>query len=202
MKKILLLLMIASSLMTYSQSVKDVFEYKAITFFGLDFTEANCVGMGEFPGGNDMINIHYPEWNNIFMEGKDRVMIGKPYKKKIVDNDPAVYQFNKLIDPETIITMEHQGFKKTQIEEFVKKYSSSDKAGLGLVYMVESLNATDEFLSIWIVFFDLGSAKVLLSEPARAKGKGKRFEDYWSYAILEIYDNSAKDYKTWKKRYK
>ena len=201
MKKILIVLLIASSFFSFSQSVSDVFEYKAITFFGLDFTHTKCVGLGEFPGGAEMVNYYYPTWNQLFSEGKYNVPIGKPYKKKRVEYDTTVYEMNLMINVDEIIQAGNFSFRKSQIEGLVEKYASSEKAGLGLVYLVEALNATNEYASIWVVFFDIGTGKVLISEPARAKGKGRRFEDLWTSALLRIYDNSADDYKTWKKLY-
>ncbi|NPD45780.1 hypothetical protein [Lentimicrobium sp. S6] len=201
MKKILIVLLFAFSLFSYSQSVSDVFEYKAVTFYGLDFTHAKCVGLGEFPGGAEMVNYYYPTWNKMFSEGKKNIPIGAPYKKKRVEYDTAVYELNRMIPFDEIIQAENFIFKKSQIEGFIEKYSSSEKAGLGLVYMVESLNATNEYASIWVVFFDIGTGKVLISEPTRAEGKGRKFEDYWTSAIIRIYDTSRDDYKTWMKFY-
>ncbi len=202
MKKILIVLLFASSILGFSQSVSDVFEYKTITFFGLDFTHTKCVGVGEFPGGAEMVNYYYPTWNEMFSDRKKSIPIGFPYKKKRVEFDTAVYEMNRMIPTDEIIQAETFTFKKTQIEDFVEKYSSSEKAGLGLVYLVESLNATHEYASIWVVFFDIGTGKVHISEPTRAEGKGRKFEDYWTSAILRIYDASGDDYKTWKKYYK
>lgn len=202
MKKILIVLLIASSLFSFSQSVSNVFEYKAVTFFGLDFTHTKCIGLGEFPGGAEMVNYYYPTWNQMFSEGNKSNPIGAPYKKKIVEYDTAVYEMNRMVAMDEIIQAASFSFKKSQIEGFVEKYASSEKAGLGLVYMVEALNATNEYASIWIVFFDIGTGKILISEPARAEGKGRKFEDLWTSAILRIYDNSSDDYKTWKKLYR
>lgn len=201
MKKILIIFLIASSFFSFSQSVSDVFEYKAMTFFGLDFTHTKCVGLGEFPGGAEMVNYYYPTWNQMFSEGRKNIPIGAPYKKKRVEYDTAVYEMNRMIPTGEIIQAQNFNLKKSQIEGFIEKYSSSEKAGLGLVYLVEALNATDEYASIWIVFFDIGSGEVLISEPCRAEGKGRKFEDLWTSAILRIYDNSRNDYKTWKKLY-
>jgi hypothetical protein len=190
-----------ASISSFGQSVSDIFEYKAITFYGLDFSMTKCTGIGEFPDGNELVKQHFTEWNNAFMVGKKRVEIGAPYHKKKVEYDTLVYSFNRQMNPDELIIDKPQVFKKSMIPEFVSKYANSKKAGIGLVYIVENLNAREEYVSVWITFFNIGTGEVLLSEPSRAQGKGRKFNQHWLNAFMELYLGSEKDYKTWEKLY-
>lgn len=201
MKKVLVIFLVIFSQIAWSQTVQDVFSFKNITFYGFDFSNSKCIGMEDFPGAQEMITTYIPNWNYNWMLSKRKVKIGIPYKKKKVEYDTLVYARNRSIQPDDFIVNESHSFKKSQIQGFIDDYANKEKYGIGLVYLVESLNAKDEYASIWITFFDLASGKVLLTEPTRAEGKGKEFEEYWMTAFLKIYDNSADEYKTWEKLY-
>ncbi len=201
MRRFVIIISLFLSTLTFGQTASEVFDYKAITFYGLDFTAAKCTGVGEFPAPDELITKYYPEWNNAFMVGKKRIKIGQPYDKSKVQYDTAVYGFNRMTDPAELIIDKPFSLKKSDVKEIVQKYANSGKAGLGLVYVVENLNSKDGYLSVWITFFNIGTGEILISEPSRAKGKAKKFGDIWLNAFLELYINSEKDYKAWKKLY-
>jgi hypothetical protein len=201
MKRFLILFLTIVSFPVFSQTTSEIFDYKAITFYGLDFTAAKCIGISEFPGGKEMINDYFPAWNDLFMVGKKRIRIGKPYKKKDVEYDTLIYALNREMDPGELIIEGTYSLKKSQIEKLTEKFADTEKAGIGLVYIVESLNANADYASIWIAFFRNSDGALLLAEPIRSSGKGKFFGEYWENAILRVYMESALQYKTWYKLY-
>ncbi len=202
MKKILILFLTITSFHVFSQTTSEVFDYKGVTFYGLDFTAAKCIGATEFPSGKEMIHDYFTAWNDLFMVGKRRIKIGKPYKKKDVEYDTLIYALNREINPDDLIIDDPYSLKKSQIVKMTKKFADTDKAGIGLVYIVESLNATSDYASIWIAFFRNSDGAVLIAEPIRSSGKGKIFSEYWESAIYRIYIESALEYKTWYKLYR
>lgn len=201
MKKLFLFVSIMISLPVFSQGVARVFNEKSMTFYGLDFTESKCVGMAEFPGGEEMVDFYIPIWNDLFMRGKKRIRIGSVYKKKHISYDTSVYQYNRSIVKNDLVVNTNHILKRSKMEDYVHKYMDKDKEGLGLVYIVESLNAVEEYASIWICFFDISTGKVLIAEPCRGVGKARDFGLKWEDAIFDTYINSAEDFKTWKKLY-
>lgn len=201
MKKFFFLLLLISVNLGFSQTKSDIFNYKSITFYGLDFSDAKCIGPAQFPGGDEMVNVYFQQWNDLFMTGKKRIKIGSPYKKKEVSYDTAVFEFNHQIDPSLLIIDNPYTLKKSKIEGIIEKYADKTKAGIGLVYVIEALNAKEEYLSVWITFFNQSTGEVLLTEPARSVGKGKEIYEYWKVAFIKLYASSENDYKNWKKLY-
>jgi hypothetical protein len=187
---------------SFSQTTSEIFKYKAMTFYGLDFTGAKCIGKTDFPSGGEMVNVYFQDWNDMFMTGKDKLKIGKPYKKKKIEYDTLVFEYNKRIDSTNLIIDGSYSFKKSDIEDYTLKFADSEKAGIGMVYLVESLNRESKYISIWITFFKNSTGEVLLTEPVRAKGKGRKFDDFWRAALYKLYTESAYDYKTWSSIYK
>lgn len=201
MKKILVLILTIFSIQVFSQTASDVFDYKAMTFYGLDFTQARCIGSTEFPSGEEMKDVYFEEWNKLFMD-EDLIRIGKPYKKKKVEYDSLILNYNREINPDDIVIDGSYSFKKSDIDKFTEKFTDSEKAGIGMVYLVEALNANEKYLSLWVIFFNNSTGEVLISEPLRSKGKGRKFEDYWYNAFIKLYMESAYDYKAWSRIYK
>lgn len=202
MKKYFILILAVLSIQSFSQTASDVFDYKAMTFYGLDFTMARCIGTTEFPSGEEMRDIYFKEWNDLFLTSKNRLKIGKPYKKKKVEYDTLILDYNRQIKPGEIIIDGTYSFKKSDIAKFTEKLANSERPGIGMVYIVEALNANEKYLSVWITFFKNSTGEVLISEPIRSKGKARKFEDYWYNAFVRLYQESAYDYKAWSKIYK
>jgi len=201
MKNLFILLIIAWSFNAFSQTTADIFEYKAMTFYGLDFTQTKCIGMSEFPSGEEMRDVYFEEWNDLFLTSEDRLRIGKPYKKKKVEYDTMILELNRNINPDELIADNSYTLQRSDIAKFTEKFADSEKPGIGMVYIVEALNANEKYLSVWITFFNNSTGEVLLSEPVRSKGKGRRFEDYWYNAFVRLFEESAYDYKAWSKIY-
>ncbi len=201
MKEKLIILFLVSAIIAWSQEKIDIFESKTMTFYGLDFTQAKCIGSEKFPSPNEIVYEYYPMWNKLFMDDETGLDLRKPYKKKEVFYDTLVYRKNAQIDINEIITNQSFHLDRKDIRKYIESFIDINSSGLGLLYLVEALNAKEKYLSVWIVFFDKKTGEVLLSEPMRSKGKGRRFKDYWENAFLDIYKDSAKDYKAWKKIY-
>ena len=201
MKKLIIAITLFVSVSAYSQELSRLFSEKDMTFYGLDFTAAKCIGMSEFPGGDEMVDFYIPKWNDIFMVGKKKIRIGSPYKMKKVSYDTMVYQLNRQIVRDELIMDGSHSLKRSQIADIVYNFADKEKDGLGLVYIVESLNANEGFASIWISFFDIKTGELIIAEPTRGEGKGREFGIFWENAILRAYINSADDFKTWKKLY-
>lgn len=201
MKKTLLFILLISASLGFSQEKSDVFNTEAITFYGLDFTESKCIGMSEFPGGEEMVNVLFQRWNDMFMTGKKKIKIGAPYKKKEVSYDTAVFAYNRQMETTELIIDKPYSLKKSKIDAIVEKYADKTQSGIGLVYVVEAMNAKEEYLSAWITFFDRKTGTVILTGPARSIGKGKEIYDYWRVAFIRLYASSEDDYKNWKKMY-
>lgn len=202
MKKILILLFVLLGPGVYAQTTSEIFEYKAMTFYGLDFTNTRCIGISEFPSGQELIDVYFQDWNEAFMVGKDRIKIGKPYKKKKVEYDTMVFEYNRQINPEELIIDGSYSLKKSDIDAITEKFADKERAGIGMVYIVEALNADAKYISVWITFFKNSTGEVLLTEPLRAKGKGRKIEEHWLIALQRLYEESAYDYKTWSKIYR
>jgi len=202
MKKIAFILLLFVSTYSGAQTSYSIFEDIPITFYGLDFTHAKCVGSRKVPEATKIVNEYFVKWNDMFMVGKRKLDIGKPYKKHDVFYDTTTYQKNRSVDASKLIIEFPHEFTKKNVESFIEEYINQDKEGVGLIYLVEAINTTEKYLSVWVTFFKISTGEIILSEPVRSKGRGRKFSYYWNDAFIKLYEESGKEYKVWRKIYR
>jgi hypothetical protein len=206
MKKLLSLLLLAGSMSLTAQDKSKVFSSTEAVWFGLDFTKATFVGqfdqgMGAAPAtGSDMKAKYIPAWNNLIAGEQKKYDLKKAFRKdNIIYDMNSVNELNNKIDVDACMSFNPGKIERSQIDEMVKKYSSSQKEGLGLVFIVENFNKGTQMSSIFVTFFDIASKKILLCERMEGKAMGVGIRNYWAGSIKHILDQIDEGgYKSWK----
>ena len=71
-----------------------------------------------------------------------------------------------------------------------------------MVFIIESFNKTSEEGSLYIVFFDIATKKVLLFDKAIGKPSGIGFRNYWAGAIANVLKKTKKrSYDDWEEKH-
>jgi hypothetical protein len=74
------------------------------------------------------------------------------------------------------------------------------KEGLGLSFIIESFDKPNARASLWVVFFDIESKKILLSKHCVGKPVGFGIRNYWAGAIRHIMNEIRYcKYRKWNK---
>jgi hypothetical protein len=202
MKKIFLIVFLLSTILGWTQVKSELFQSEKIIFYGLDFTYAKFVVHKKIPDSTELVHRYFSEWNYMYLDERDGFDMRRPLKKKLVLYDTVTYSINAQINPDDVMVNEATNLELKQIRKYIKNYSDFSKEGYGMVYMVESLNAKDKYLSAWLTFFDLKTGELLFSEPIRVKAKGRNFTLLWASAFDELYLESKNSYRVWYKMYK
>lgn len=203
MKKTALLILLALFVIpSFSQEVSDVFTKKTMTFYGLDFSKTKLIGSSTFVDPQTVKSKWYREWNDLMKVERKKYNVQKFYKKRI-----ANYYFslanerNKLPTVSKMVIDEDYSISKNLLDKIINKYRDSDHEGLGLVYIVESINAYDNEMRIWVTFFDIKSRKILLTELFTGNAGGIGFRNYWAKAYYNIMRESEGAFKKWELLY-
>ena len=209
MKKLLLLVF---GLFSYGQAsaqytMADMFSGKAkVVFLGLDFTQAKYIGRAGFMDPTAIQNQHMASWNNLIEIEPKKFSLQKPLKLKDGQYSSRVedmIKYNKAANVADNITDSEYSITEDQVKKSVSKYSLSEKDGIGVVYVVESLSKTAERMTAWVTFIDLDTKKILHTEKIEGKAGGFGFRNYWAGAVYKINQNiDSKYYKQWSKPYK
>lgn len=189
------------------QTMSDLFNGNAkLVFLGLDFTQAKYIGRLGFTDPMAIKNQHMVSWNNL-IEGEPKKfslqeafrLKSDQYESKVAD----MIKLNESVNVKDNITEDPYTITEDQVKKSVSKYSLSEKDGIGLVYVVESLNKNAEKLFAWVTFIDLKTKKVLYTEKLDGSAAGFGFRNYWAGGVYKINKSiDSKYYKQWSKTLK
>jgi hypothetical protein len=189
------------------QTLSDLFAGKAkLVFLGLDFTQAKYIGKLGFTDPVAIKSQHMVSWNSLIEAEPKKFSLQDAFKLKPDQYESKVgdmIKLNESVNVKDNITEDAYTITEDQVKKSVSKYSLSDKDGIGLVYVVESLNKNAEKLFAWVTFIDLKTKKVLYTEKVDGAAGGFGFRNYWAGGVYKI--NKAIDskyYKTWSKTLK
>ncbi|MGG7663422.1 hypothetical protein [Dyadobacter sp. BHUBP1] len=209
MKKLLLIAFVLfnAAVAQADNTMADLFAGKTkLVFLGLDFTQAKYIGKAGFMDAQAIQNQHIVSWNNLIELEPKKFSLQKAfnlkddqYKSKVED----MVALNKSVNVEKNITDDEYSITEDQVKKSVAKYSLSEKDGVGIVYVVESLNKNAEKLVAWVTFIDLGTKKVIHTEKVEGKAGGFGFRNYWAGGVYKINQEIDKSlYKKWSKSFK
>ncbi len=182
---------------------KDYFnEQTAVTWLGVDFTEAKVAGHTDFEV-KDLKDRHFASINELTLNEPKKYDFGKFFHRASVQTDiSAVESHNSKIEVSKITSTggdDENHLSPAAVEKLVKGYSFKGKGGIGAMVVVESMNKTKEHGTAYLVFLDMTNSKVLYSEKFNEKGGGFGLRNYWAKLVYNVLDDAGDKYKNWKK---
>lgn len=212
MKKLIftLTLTVIGSALT-AQNAADVFKASEITWFGLDYSHLKVrgplvnVGPSGFRDEKDLRDNYFEAWNNLVVSEPSKYNFWKALRVGNVPNDLSIVnKRNSTMNASNMLT--EKGGEGIVDEALVKKtvgeYRSDRKDGIGLVFIMESLDKNSETGTMWVTFFDIGSRKVLFTERLVERAGGPGLKNHWispvSAALAHILRSQ---YNVWKSKY-
>lgn len=173
---------------------KDVFSQNEVVWYGLDFSKSKFIGSFENIKGTMPIDAfelresYIPAWNSLVVSEPNNFDIKKTFWKKDVYYDlKSVESVNSTIDTRDLITQNNHIISKSDLPKMVALYNKGDKKeGLGLSFIIECFDKSKVQASLWVVFFDIETKKILLSKYCVGKPVGFGIRNYWAGAIKHI----------------
>ncbi|MFT3751294.1 MAG: hypothetical protein QM768_23485 [Agriterribacter sp.] len=200
---LLFIVLVAGVQQVSAQSLKEFFNSSEVplTYLGVDFTRAKI--LNELAANNmDIRDRQLPAINQVIVNEPKKYDFQKAFSKTTVNNDIALVNAkNAKIDAEKMVESSSDAvhLKKADIEAIVKGYDFGGKKGIGLMFIMESMNKASAEASMYVTLIDMSGRKVLLTERMTAKAAGFGFRNYWAKTIYEVLDDIKKSkYKEWK----
>lgn len=187
MKKLFLLLFLASNLLCMGQNKKLVKEAKAIKFFGIDYSLAKVYGAAETP---DQFKVAFNKINRLFIVEAKKYDVGKRIKKEISEISlDAVDQLNPQIKSDELMTTNKQyALDEQQIKQAIQSLPIKNEEGIGMIFLAELLNKADNMATYQTVFFNMESKEIIDIRPVSGKARGFGLRNFWAYSIYKALD--------------
>lgn len=200
---VLLLLLGGFAQSAFAQKAKDIFNSSEtpITYLGIDFTRAKLIG----DAGADAIEIRnkwFASINDVVVNEPKKYNLQKALEKSSISSDLSfVMEKNSKADVAKLLSSnsnDDSRFTKETIDEIVKGYNFGGKKGVGMMFIMESMNKSASNGSMYVTFIDMGSRKVLYTERMTGKAGGFGFRNYWVKPVYEVIEKIDKSkYKEW-----
>lgn len=199
-----IMLLLAGTQPLSSQTLKEFLNSSEVplTYLGVDFTQAKVFN-DIAANAMDIRDRQFAAINQVIVNEPKKYDFQKALSKSNITNDISfVNAKNAKIDAEKIIeanSADEVRFTKSTIESIVRGYKFTGKKGIGLMFIMESMNKASAQASMYVTFIDLALGKVLLTERMTAKAAGFGFRNYWAKTVYEVLDDIKKSkYKEWK----
>ncbi|MBL3656848.1 hypothetical protein [Fulvivirga sediminis] len=164
-----------------------------------------CIGEEGFTDPVKIVNTYFDAWNDLILFESDKYHFRKYYHFVQVMTDLSVvrrrnempYPFDLIIEDEDYV------ISQDDLVNIISDYDlHSVKDGLGLVYVVESLNKIERKETIHVLFFDISTKEILWHERYVASAFGFGFRNYWASPIHETIQNSGALIRYERKKFK
>ena len=196
---------LAASAQTFGEFIKK--PELPLTFLGVDFSATKYYGppltvdQGEMKDQFTRIN-ELMEHESAKYDLTSALRRTNPTKYTIYVAEAS----NKQIDPSTLIvpsgTPPRKPFTPVNVQEIVSRYTyPAGSTGVGLAFVVESINKVSEEEIYWAVFVNMSTKQVLLAEQMTGAGAGFGFRNHWASPLNGGIKSMKAHYGQWKKEY-
>ena len=174
-------------------NTSDIFKVNEITWYGLDFSNVRLIGAIGFKNPEKIKSYYFDAWNSLIIYETNKYKLDKFFHKESVENYlNIVTDRNTLPNLDELIIETEYSFGAEEVMQMISEYDSGEEEGIGLVFILESLNKYKERAIIWVTFFDIQTKQVLLTERLEGKAGGYGFRNFWAGAYYKVMKSAYK----------
>lgn len=202
MKKILIAMMVLGLAGARTTRAADEAVPNALVWCGLDYSLVKMIGTDDFRQPDQIFPGYLTQWNALFM--KEMIPLLEKMTTPVQSDLDAVTARNEKTSTSQIQRADgtsDEMVKPThitadQIASIVKGYKLKHESGTGLVFIMDRLVKAQQMGCLYVVYFDIATRKVLLSERIVTAAGGAGFRNYWFKPIKTAVIGLPKQYKT------
>ncbi len=208
-KKIAFSIFVFTLSLSYGQDMNLFCDKKQVVWYGLDFSMTRFMGTFSVSGDKakltpEELKGYFPIWNDRIIAERTKVNYsGTLGFYQTIENRNVVKEKNEAVDPSKMIIFEYYTLKENQLDSMVNQYAiAPNEKGLGLTFIIEYLDKVHRQASVWAVFFNVETKKVLFKQKIQAEPVGVGQSNYWHNAFLKLFTwIEEKGNKEWKSKY-
>ncbi len=195
-KYIVLTLFLSISIIGESQTEKDLFNPNnniRISWLGIDFSHVKLIGdFSQFNGAGEknieqIRDIYFPAWNKLILNEPDKYDI-----KGMLNKDTIFYDIDMIMKVNSNASFENMEsyssvkYTEKDLENFIAKYNTTGKDGVGILFIAESLNKIEKEGCFHFIALNLSTKELLFHRKYCGKPKGFGLRNYWAGSIYKI----------------
>jgi hypothetical protein len=194
-KMFFMLIMLISVVGVNAQTVQDLFNKNElnVTYLGIDFSHVKLIGnFSEFmhAGDKNVLQIrdnYFPRWNMVVVNEREKFDLSGMLRKTDIYYDiEMITALNAQTDLEEMESFNTVKFTDEQIDSMVNRYDLANKEGIGVVFIAECLNKSQELAGYHFVAFNMGTKEVLFHRRLSAQPYGYGLRNYWVNSLYKI----------------
>jgi hypothetical protein len=164
-----------------------------LVWCGLDYSHVKLTGNTDLTGSS--LPRLAEAWNTLFIH-EQLTKLEKMAGTVRADTEAAGAANSKVTD-KSVRPADAPAITEKEIAAIVKGYKLQAKEGLGLVFVVDQLAKSEKLgtAGLQVVFFDVKSRKVLLTEHKSEKATGIGPRNYWFGAIKKVLKDLPSQYQ-------
>jgi len=164
----------------------------SMTWYGIDFSNVKLIGDKGFEDPEKIRDEYFNSINKIVVSESSKYDLHKTFYKTNVEIDSLIIEERNLqIDLETMLAGDVNSTSLINIDDIpliISEYNTEEKEGLGLVFIMKSLEKDDKKARMFVTFFDIKSKDVLLTQEFEGKAGGFGFRNYWARSVKNVLD--------------
>ncbi len=189
MNLVLTIILMVVSLNLSAQTAEEILNKDLpITFIGLDFSACKGVALG--CPSNEMVGKYIPAINQLLIVEPNKYDLNKAFKKTKIQNDFAeTERLNAKINVDSfqVLTSGNVApLDENKLAAMAKKYNMTGKSGVGLVFIVESLDKTTVTGTYHAVFFSMSDGKIIMNQKYQGRAMGFGMRNFWAASFYSI----------------
>lgn len=185
-----------------AQTLKEFFSSSEVplTYLGIDFTKTKV--FNESQVASTWRDKHFPEMNLVTQNDTVKFDFRKAFNKSTVIYDlKTANDRNSKIDAEKVVSTDVNGevnLTRADLDKIAAAYKSGNK-GVGLLFIVESMDKRKQQEVLDVVLLDLATGKVFVTAKYTEKPAGFGVRNYWVRPVRNVVEDIQKSkYKEWK----
>lgn len=159
-----------------------------LVWFGLDYSHVKFIGLETDFSDLPKIRDHYfSSWNQLVLAESEKYDVRGAFRAGQVTYaiEQAVERSsNRYMD--NIVQPGSYEMGKDQLAEALKSYISPSAEGTGAVFIMETLNKTDQKATMWVAVFDIRTGEMLHLKRYSGKPGGFGFRNYWARPVYNV----------------
>ena len=188
-------------LTTSCSTPKEVSPSDTLVWCGLDYGKVKMIGTMDFRQPDKIFPGMLQQWNGLFIKEMYPQIEGMA---RSVQTDLQVVDDNNLkasasqidrVDGSRDEMVKNSHITEGEIADIIRRYQLKREAGLGLVFIMDRLVKAQATACMYVVFFDISTRKVILSQRFCDNAGGGGFRNYWFRPIKETVDELPKLYR-------